>query len=40
MEKQRRHFTSEEKVRILRRHLVEKVPVSALCEELGTEGRL
>jgi transposase-like protein len=35
MDKQRRHFTSEEKVRILRRHLVEKVPVSALCEELG-----
>jgi transposase-like protein len=35
MEKQRKHFTSEEKVRILRRHLVEKVPVSVLCEEVG-----
>jgi transposase-like protein len=35
MEKQRKHFMSEEKVRILRRHLVEKVPVSVLCEEVG-----
>lgn len=35
MEKQRRHFTAEEKVQALRRHLVEKAPVSALCEELG-----
>jgi hypothetical protein len=25
MEKQRRHFTAEEKVKVLRRHLVEKV---------------
>jgi len=29
------HFTPEEKVAILRRHLVDKVPVSELCEELG-----
>ena len=29
----RRHFTGQEKVAILRRHLVEKVPVSDLCEE-------
>lgn len=34
MDKQRRHFTSEDKVKALRRHLVEKVPVSDLCEEL------
>ena len=33
--KQRRHFTAQEKVAILRRHLVEKVPVSDLCEEHG-----
>ena len=33
--KQRRHFTGQEKVAILRRHLVEKVPVSDLCEEHG-----
>ncbi len=33
--KGRRHFTGQEKVAILRRHLVEKVPVSDLCEEHG-----
>lgn len=33
--KQRRHFTGREKVAILRRHLVEKVAVSDLCEEHG-----
>jgi transposase-like protein len=33
--KQRRHFTGQEKVAILRRHLLEKVPVSDLCEEHG-----
>jgi transposase-like protein len=32
---QRWHFTGQEKVAILRRHLVEKVPVSDLCEEHG-----
>lgn len=32
-EKQRRHFTGREKMAILRRHLLEKVPVSQLCEE-------
>ena len=29
----RRHFTGQEKVAILRRHLLDKVPVSDLCEE-------
>lgn len=29
----RRSFTSEQKAEILRRHLVEKVPVSDLCDE-------
>ncbi|NOT01898.1 MAG: transposase [Phycisphaerales bacterium] len=33
--KQRRHFTGREKVAILRRHLVEGVAVSDLCEEHG-----
>jgi len=33
--KQRRHFTGQEKVAILRRHLVDKVAVSDLCEEHG-----
>jgi len=31
----RRKFTGEEKVRILKRHLVDKVPVSDLCDEQG-----
>jgi len=35
MKKQRRHFSAQEKVAILRRHLVEKVTVSALCDEQG-----
>lgn len=35
MGKQRRHFTSADKIKALRRHLVEKVPISDLCEELG-----
>ena len=29
----RRHFTGAEKVAILKRHLVEKVPISDLCDE-------
>ena len=35
MRKERKHFTPEGKVAILRRHLVDKIPVSELCEELG-----
>ena len=30
----RRHFSGAEKVAILKRHLVDKVPVSDLCDEL------
>lgn len=33
MSRQRQHRTPEQKVDILRRHLLEKVPVSSLCEE-------
>jgi Transposase len=33
MRKERNHYTAEEKVTILRRHLLDKVPVSDLCEE-------
>ena len=33
MNKQRRHFTGTEKVAILKKHLVDNVPVSKLCEE-------
>ena len=32
MVKHRKHFTSEDKVKALRRHLVEKVPISDLCQ--------
>lgn len=32
-EKQRRRFSPEEKVRILREHFIEKVPVSELCDK-------
>jgi transposase len=35
MKKQRKHYTSEEKVAILRRHLLDKEPVSKLCDEFG-----
>ena len=35
MRKTRKNYTAEEKVAILKRHLVEKVPVSDLCDELG-----
>lgn len=31
--RQRRHFADPDKVAILKRHLVEKVPVSDLCDE-------
>ncbi len=30
---ERKHFTPQEKVAMLRRHLIEKVQVSDLCEE-------
>jgi transposase len=35
MNSERRHFTAQEKVAALKRHLVEKVPVSNLCDQLG-----
>lgn len=35
MNKQRRHFTGTEKVAILKTHLIDKVPISDLCAELG-----
>jgi transposase len=35
MKKQRKHYAPEEKVAILRRHLLEKEPVSKLCDEVG-----
>ena len=37
MKDQRKHYTPEEKVAILRRHLIEKEPISKLCDELGLQ---
>jgi transposase len=37
MKEQRKHYTPEEKVAILRRHLVEKVPISELCDKQGLQ---
>jgi transposase len=37
MRKERKHYTAEEKVAILRRHLLDKVPISDLCEEYGLQ---
>ena len=35
MKKQRKHYKPEEKVAILRRHVLEKEPISKLCNEVG-----
>src|SRR5438309_10353613 len=37
MRKERKHYTGEEKVAILRRHLLDEVLVSDLCDELGLQ---
>ncbi|MGH2396450.1 MAG: transposase, partial [bacterium] len=37
MRKERKHHTAEEKVAILRRHLLEKEPISKLCDETGLQ---
>ena len=34
MNEPRRHFSGPERVAILKRHLLEKIPVSDLCDEL------
>lgn len=33
----RRNFTSEQKAEALRRHLIEKVPVSQICNEMSLQ---
>ena len=35
MKRRRKQYSPEEKVAILRKHLVEKVPVSDICDEHG-----
>ena len=37
MRKARKHYTAQEKVAILRRHLLDKEPVSKLCDELALQ---
>jgi transposase-like protein len=37
VKKERKHYTAEEKVAILRRHLLEKEPISKLCDEVGLQ---
>jgi transposase len=37
MKKERKHYAGEEEVAILRRHLLDKVPVSNLWEEHGLQ---
>src|SRR4051794_15898481 len=37
MKKQRKQYAPEEKVAILRRHLLEKEPLSKLCDEVGLQ---
>jgi transposase-like protein len=33
----RKHYTPDEKVAVLRRHLLSQEPISKLCEELGLQ---
>ena len=33
MKKERRHWSAEDKIKLLRRHLIERTPVSKICEE-------
>ena len=33
MTKERRNWSAEEKTKLLRRHLIEKVPISKICED-------
>jgi hypothetical protein len=37
MKKQRKQYAPEEKVAILRRHLLEKEPISKLCDEVALQ---
>ena len=35
MNSERRHFTPQDKVAALKRHMLELVPVSEICDQLG-----
>ena len=40
MPRQRKHFAPAEKVSILRRHFIEKIPISTVCDEAGIQPSL
>ena len=40
MRKKRHNYTPEEKVLILKRHLIERVPISDLCEEYQLQPKI
>jgi transposase-like protein len=40
MRKKRHNYTPEEKISILRRHLIDRVPVSDLCDEYQLQPKL
>jgi len=40
MSKKRRRYSAKEKMAALRKHFVEDVPVSDICDELGTQPSL
>ena len=33
MKRERRHWSADEKIKLLRRHLIENIPISKICEE-------
>ena len=37
MKKTRNHYSAEQKVAILRRHLLDQEPISKLCDEMGLQ---
>ena len=37
MKQTRKHYTPDEKVAVLRRHLLNQEPISKLCDELGLQ---
>jgi transposase len=37
VKKTRKHYTANEKVAVLRRHLLNQEPISKLCDELGLQ---
>jgi len=37
MRKKRKQYSAQEKVAILRKHLLDKIPVSELCDEYGVQ---